>query len=128
MAALNRAQHDLDTAREVIKIDTDWAFSIAYNAVLQASRAFMFAQGFRPASNEGHKNTFMFMLAVADEAHKPVITYFDRMRVKRHQATYDAVGIITQTETRNLLSQAEAYVNWINKELQSFLEPKSGPS
>ena len=75
LAALNRAQRDLDTAREVIEIDTDWAFSIAYNAVLQASQAFMFSQGFRPASNEGHKNTFLFMLAVADEAHKPVITY-----------------------------------------------------
>ena len=70
----------------------------------------------------------MFMLAVADEEHKPVITYFDRMRVRRHQVTYDAVGMVTQTETRNLLSQAEAYVNWINKELQAFLEPKRGPS
>lgn len=36
MAALDRAQRDLDTAREVLKIDTDWAFSIACNAVLQA--------------------------------------------------------------------------------------------
>jgi len=120
VAALDRAQRDLNTAREVIKIDTDWAFSIAYNAVLQASRAFMFSQGYRPASNEGHKNTFAFMLIVVDESHATLITYFDRMRIKRHQATYDAVGIVTQTETQDLLSKAKEYVEWIRQQLPPF--------
>ena len=78
----------------------------------------MFSQGYRPASNEGHKNTFAFMLIVVDESHEPLITYFDRMRVKRHQVTYDAVGIVTQTETRDLLSKAEEYVKWIRQQLQ----------
>lgn len=82
----------------------------------------MFAHGFRSATNEGHKNTFMFMLAVADEAHKPTMSYFDRMRIKRHQATYDAAEIVTQTEARNLLSQAATYVNWINTRLSLLLE------
>lgn len=121
-AALARAQRDLNTAREVINIDTDWAFSIAYNAVLQASRAFMFAQGYRPASNEGHKNTFAFMMNVVGESHAPLIAYFDHIRVKRHQVTYDAVGIVTQTETQDLLSKAKEYVAWIRQQLQSSSE------
>ena len=120
VAAFERAQRDLNTARKVLDIDTDWAFSIAYNAVLQASRALMFAQGYRPASNEGHKNTFAFMLIMVDEAHEPLITYFDRMRVKRHQVTYDAAGAVTQTEARNLLSKAEEYVEWIHQRLRSI--------
>lgn len=120
VAAFDRAERDLSTARGVLKIDTDWAFSIAYNAVLQASRAFMFAQGYRPASNEGHKNTFAFMLIMVDKPHESLITYFDRMRVKRHQVTYDATGVVTQTETRNLLSKAEEYVKWVHQQLRPF--------
>jgi len=108
VAAFERAQRDLSTARKVLDIDTDWAFSIAYNAVFQ---------GYRPASNEGHKNTFAFMLIMVDEAHEPLITYFDRMRVKRHQVTYDAAGAVTQTEARNLLSKAEQYVEWIHQRM-----------
>ena len=41
--------------------DLDWVFTVAYNAALQAGRAFMFAKGYRPASAEGHKNTFAFL-------------------------------------------------------------------
>ena len=59
--ALERAGRDLQTARELIERDRDWSFAVAYDAVLQASRAYMFAQGFRPASSESHKNTFAFM-------------------------------------------------------------------
>ena len=126
VAALDRAQRDLKTAREVIKIDIDWAFSIAYNAVLQASRAFMFSRGYRPASNEGHKNTFAFMMNVVGESHAPLIAYFDHIRVKRHQVTYDAVGIVTQTETQDLLSKAREYVEWIREQLQSSSKEYNG--
>jgi len=66
--ALDRAERDLKTARILMGQDWDWGFAVAYDAVLQASRAYMFAQGFRPASNESHKNTFAFMrLAMGKE-------------------------------------------------------------
>ena len=45
--ALERAKRDLKAAREVMASDWDWGFAIAYNAVLQASRAYMFAQEYR---------------------------------------------------------------------------------
>ncbi len=38
--ALARAERDLRTARHVMAEDWDWGFAIAYDAVLQASRAF----------------------------------------------------------------------------------------
>ena len=40
--ALERAARDLKTAGKIIEEDPDWGFAVAYNAVLQASRAFMF--------------------------------------------------------------------------------------
>jgi hypothetical protein len=40
--ALDRAERDLKSARRFREQDWDWSFAIAYNAVLQASRAYMF--------------------------------------------------------------------------------------
>ena len=100
----------------------DWAFSIAHNAALQASRAFMFAHGYRPASNEGHKNTFMFVAIVVDDEHRRLIHYFDHVRVQRHRVVYDVVGMVTQTETQNLLAKAKEYVKWVQRQLLPFRE------
>ena len=74
------AQRDLRTARKVIGEDRDWGFAIAYNAVLQASRAYMFSQGYRPASTEGHRNTLAFMRIALGKKQERLVGYFDRMR------------------------------------------------
>ena len=108
--ALERAERDLKTAREIMDKDWDWGFAVAYNAVLQVSRAYMFAQGYRPASAEGHKNTFAFMRLAMGENYEELITYFDRMRNKRNRAIYDVAGLITETEARNLLAKAAEFV------------------
>lgn len=97
--------------------DWDWGFAIAYNAVLQASRAYMFSQGFRPASVEGHKNTFAFMRQALGKDYDDLISYFDRMRSKRNRVIYDVAGIITETEARNLFSKAAEFVAMMGRQL-----------
>lgn len=116
--ALDRAERDLRAASRMMAEDRDWAFAMAYNAVLQASRAYMFAQGYRPASSEGHKNTFAFMAEALAAEKKELVSYFDRMRVKRHRAIYELAGLITETEATNLLDKAEGFVSFIKKELR----------
>jgi uncharacterized protein (UPF0332 family) len=93
--ALELAERDLRTARELAARERDWAFTIGYNAVLQACRAYMFAKGYRPASTESHRNTLAFMRAVLADEEARIVSYFDRMRRKRHQAVYDQAGTIT---------------------------------
>jgi len=115
--ALERAERDLKTARKVMASDWDWGFSIAYNTVLQASRAYMFAQGYRPASAEAHKNTFAFMRRAIGNEYEDLTVYFDRMRNKRNQAIYDVAGLITETEARNLLAHAAEFVKLIRAKL-----------
>ncbi|MBN1900604.1 HEPN domain-containing protein [Candidatus Sumerlaeota bacterium] len=114
---LERAQRDLKTAGKVLPEDSDWGFAIAYNAVLQASRAYMFNLGYRPASSEAHKNTFAFMYEALGEDYKDIISWFDRMRNKRHQAMYDEAGIITETEATQFLRQATEYVSLIKDKI-----------
>ena len=82
----------------------------------------MFAQGFRPASNESHKNTFAFMRLAMGKDYEELMTYFDRMRNKRHQAIYEIAGLITETEARNILEKAEGFVAMIREELKKVTD------
>ncbi len=107
---LTLAKRDIRTARRVMAEDWDWAFSIAYNAVLQAARAFMYAQGFRPATEQGHKNTFVFMRVALGDEFASLVGYFDRMRTKRNQAIYDVAGSITEAEARAIFGKAVEFV------------------
>lgn len=116
--ALERARRDLKTARMIMAGDWDWGFAVAYNAVLQASRAYMFAHGYRPAGAEGHKNTFAFMRLAMGKQCDDLITYFDRVRNKRNQAIYDVAGLITETEARHLFAKATAFVKLVGGMLQ----------
>jgi uncharacterized protein (UPF0332 family) len=116
--ALERAGRDLKTAEKILVDDPDWGFAVAYNAVLQASRAYMFSQGYRPVTAHGHKNTFAFMALAMGEEYEDLIAYFDRMRKKRNQAIYDISGMITETEARNLFKKAKNFVSMIRKRLK----------
>ena len=43
--AMEIAARDLAVAENLLTIDVDWCFSIAYNSVLQACRDYMFHKG-----------------------------------------------------------------------------------
>jgi uncharacterized protein (UPF0332 family) len=49
------ARSNLKSAKRILEID-EWevAHNTAYNAMLQAARALMFAKGYRPMSQEHH--------------------------------------------------------------------------
>ncbi len=119
---LQLADRDLRMARYTMAEDWDWAFSIAYNAVLQASRAFMYSKGFRPASSQGHKNTFAFMRAEFGSEFTSLVGYFDRMRTKRNQVIYDVAGLITESEARSILKNAVEYVDAVKVRLVGSVE------
>lgn len=116
--ALELAERDLAVARSMMSQARDWAFAIGYNAALQASRALMFSQGFRPASVHAHRNTLAFMQLALGTKHKSLVTYLDRARRKRHRAVYDQAGLITEKEAANLLGRAEEFVALVQRRLQ----------
>ena len=97
------AQRDLALAERILDESLDWSYSIAYNAILQACRAYMFHQGYRPAATEAHKVTLEFMNIAVKEPVKRTIAYFDRVRRKRHRTVYNEVGLVTEKEARQLL-------------------------
>ena len=58
--ALALAHRDIATSRLLLASDHDWAYTIAYNAILQAGRALMFAHGYRPDGANQHISVVKF--------------------------------------------------------------------
>jgi len=52
---IKAAKRDISVAKKTLPEDCDWAFSIAYNAMLQSARALMFSDGYVAVGENQHK-------------------------------------------------------------------------
>jgi uncharacterized protein (UPF0332 family) len=115
---LSRAQRDLDTAKANLKIDEEWAYAIAYHAMLRAGRAFMFASGYRPRGKDQHKTVVEFCSESLGKDFQHLIARFNRMRLKRHDFIYEPERPIPKTEAVKSLESAERFVQEIIRTIQ----------
>lgn len=113
------AKRDIKAAKTMMASDRDWAFSMAYNAILQATRALMLAKGYRPAGSEGqHKVAVVFAEITLGEKFQDDIYIFDKMRSKRHRVIYDVSGLVSQQEARHAFEFAEKFVKVVESLLK----------
>jgi uncharacterized protein (UPF0332 family) len=91
---LRLARRDLETAQTVLAASPEWAFNIAYNAMHQTGRAFMFHAGYRTAGEGHHATVIRFLEIALGSKYQDVLSLLDRMRRKRNRATYDLAGTI----------------------------------
>jgi uncharacterized protein (UPF0332 family) len=108
--SMELAHRDAKTCRAILISDRDWAYTIAYNAVLQAGRALMFAHGYRPDGANQHISVVKFAELYLE---KNDAIIFDRMRRKRHNSVYDTAGAISQTEAEFAVEQADFLIRRI---------------
>jgi uncharacterized protein (UPF0332 family) len=113
--AMIHARRDLATARTIFPSDRDWAFTIAYNAILQAGRALMFSKGYRPEGANQHISVVKFAELFLDKSDAII---FDRMRRKRHSSVYDQAGSISETEAESAIRHAEDLIRKIDTILE----------
>ena len=108
------ARRDIETARNLS--NSDWAYNIAYNAMLQAARALMFAEGYRPGGGEGqHKTVVQFSELALGRTFEEEVRFFEKMRVKRNQAVYDTPGIISEAEARQAIEFATKFIHVVEE-------------
>mgnify|MGYP000879199905 CR=1 FL=1 len=108
--AIDIAERDLHAAEMNLAISNEWAYNIAYNAVLSAGRALMFARGYRPKGGAGHVSVKVFL---GYHLSQDEVAVFDRMRRKRHMATYDVSSIVTHTDAESAITLARTLVDTI---------------
>ncbi len=111
------ARRDLETAEEIAETSPDWAFNIAYNAMHQAGRAFLFHRGYRTVGEGHHATVVRFLEMSLGAEHQDVLAVMDRMRRKRNRATYDSVGIISRKEVQEAAATAREFVAEIVKRI-----------
>jgi len=104
--ALGLARRDVATARAMLAVNSDWAYNIAYNAMLQAVRALMFSRGVRPTGCHQHVAVVRYAELHLDRQWS---VQLDRMRRKRHVSVYDTAGTIPETEAANAVARAEEF-------------------
>lgn len=110
---LKVAARDLATAERNLADDHDWAYTIAYNAILQAARALMLAKGFRPRGAEAHATVVQFIEEALGKAYASQIALFDQMRRKRHRVIYEMAGLVSKQEAEQGIAFAKKFVEEI---------------
>ncbi|MFV2082771.1 MAG: HEPN domain-containing protein [bacterium] len=110
---LKIAQRDLATSEKVLESAHEWAYAIAYNAMLQAGRAFMFQEGYRSRGEGHHLTVIKFLRAGLDPEFASTINVMDRMRRKRNRSMYDTSGAISLKEAGEAVVTARDFVGRI---------------
>lgn len=115
---LASADKKLATARKTLEIDEEASYQLAYEAMLKGSLGLMLSHGVRPRSLPGHHVTIIeFAERHLAGGFRGMVTMFDRMRRKRHQAIYDVNGFITRLEAEQALETARKYLVVIRGEI-----------
>lgn len=109
-ASFRHAEKDLETATGLLGKDDDWALAIVHNGALQAGRALMYSQGYRPSSVEGHKTVFEFATQTLPTESQELIAYLDRIRRKRNVAIYDVAGCVGRAEAQGAIDASRRLV------------------
>ncbi len=117
-AQLDLARRDLATARELLKTDFDWAYAVAYNAVLQAARALMFAHGYRPVGPHQHVSAIQCLRAEGID--DQLLVKADRMRRKRHRVVYEQAGMISRSDAESAVRTGEQLLALIDTYLEGL--------
>lgn len=110
--AMGLADRDIRTAKDIFNNkDYDWAFSIAYNAMLQAGRGLMFSQGFRPKGEYKHVSVIEFIKKkFGGKFADKILFMFNKIRKKRHTVVYEQVNIISEDEAKSAIQTADDFI------------------
>ena len=114
---LKAAERDLKTAKAMLETDLDWAFAIAYNAMLQSARALMFAEGYAPVGEAKHKIAVDYVEVKLGAKFKEKIVLFESMRKKRHRVVYEKVGAISRYEAEHAIETGREFLEIIKQKI-----------
>lgn len=110
---LRVARHDIEFAHSISGQDLDWAFTIAYNGILQAALAFMYQKGFRPRGEAKHYNTFRFLAEALPEDFQQDIERAQKLRSKRNRTVYQSRGLVSEHEANGILAFSRKFLEEI---------------
>ena len=115
---LRIARRDVKTATGLLHSSTEWTFNIAYNAMHQAGRAYLFHQGYRTVGAGHHATVVRFLEIALRPEFGDILAVMDRMRRKRNRATYDSVGTVSVNEAEEAITTARQFLAEITRRVK----------
>lgn len=120
---LQRAHRDLETGKRTLEHDPEWAATIAYQAMLRAGRALLFAHGYLPTDGAQHRTVVELTGSILGPDHASSIRAFNKYRKKRNLFFYDSEDTGNLDEARRALEIARELLHKI-KEMIEKLSPQ----
>lgn len=103
----------------------DWCFGIAYNAALKLCTILLYAKGYRSARQSNHYYTINAIPHIIGDSYKKDAQYLDRCRVRRNKVEYDAVGLVTKADAKELISFVKDFrqvvIEWLKRQHPELL-------
>ena len=112
-ALLTRAVKDLSTARANVSIDKEWAYTIAYQAMVRAAKAMVMAEGWRPKGRDQARTIVLLVGEILGEEARSLVNGFDRMRRKRQDFIEEPETPIPRYEVEGALKDAQRLIEKI---------------
>jgi uncharacterized protein (UPF0332 family) len=100
-------------------LSADNAFGLAYEAAFLLAKAVIACAGYRVRGLGAHHTTFVALEVAVGSSISQAATYFDRCRRKRHELSYDAAGVASESEVEELIEEVKRFQStvedWIVK-------------
>ncbi len=123
-AILRKIDRDLIECHKV-DISLDWRLVIAYNAALGCAMAALRATGYRVSEGGGNHIRTIDSLYFTIGLDREIIIALHAVRKKRHSASYDAAGTVSELEvdeTIELAEELKAYLlDWLKNNYPELL-------
>jgi len=122
---LATAERDLADAR-LEPVSLDRRFMAAYSAALSLATIPLACAGYRSVGVGHHATVFEALPLVMGEETRPLSEYYDTCRIKRNQAEYRQVGVVTNSEVAGLITSVEEFMaqvrEWLEANYPEFVE------
>ncbi len=94
--------------------------------MLQAGRALMFENGYRPSANRSHVGVVKYLdVTLETETSDRIVMLMNGIRKKRHRVVYEQMDIVSKSEAQQTINWANEFVNRIDKEIHQKQQKNS---
>lgn len=120
------AEEDIKTAKISVTGDArsvEWAYTQAYNAILQSGTALMYSENYRPKKSTGkHHWTVEKYVKIEFSGRIPqdALDAFTTARQGRHMTVYEQTGTISRSQAQEIITKAEIFVSFAKSILSIF--------
>lgn len=105
-----RARKDIFTAEAIFEKDPEWAYTIAYQAMMRAAKALILSEGYRPKGREQQKTIVQLTGFILGRDLKTLSVKFDRIRRKGQWFIEDPEKPISKYEVEEAMKDAKEFV------------------